>query len=258
MNEAHQQLPFTIRMDWGRDGAAAISTGVDVAVVVDVLSFTTTVSVALDCGITVLPYRWNDDGAGTFAARHDAVLAVRRSVAGPGQASLSPRSVRAVRGIRRLVLPSPNGSTIAAELADLDVRVVAGCLRNAEAVATWISTRKGVDGARVAVVAAGEHWPNGGLRPAVEDLWGAGAVISALLRAGWSSPSPEARAAVTAFESVQASLSTCMSRCASGAELVAMGYSDDVIIAAEHNTSAAVPLLHRAAFHNATSEEVPA
>ena len=251
VNEAHQQLPFTIRMDWGRDGAAAISSGVDVAVVVDVLSFTTTVSVALDSGVTVLPYQWNDDGAHTFAARHDAVLAVRRSVARPGQASLSPRSVRAAKGIRRLVLPSPNGSAIAAELADSDMRVMAGSLRNAQAVAAWISTRHGVDGGRVAVVAAGEQWPNRGLRPAVEDLWGAGAVISALLHAGWTAPSPEALAAARAFESVQASLVTSMHQCASGAELRAMGFSDDVNIAAEYNQSDAVPILHRAAFQNA-------
>ncbi|WP_260850992.1 hypothetical protein [Rhodococcus sp. WB9] len=32
----------------------------------------------------------------------------------------------------------------------------------------------------VSVIAAGEKWPGGELRPAIEDLWGAGAVLSAL------------------------------------------------------------------------------
>ena len=37
--------------------------GCGVAVVVDVLSFTTTVSVALDRGVEVVPHRWADDTA---------------------------------------------------------------------------------------------------------------------------------------------------------------------------------------------------
>ena len=95
MNSTHQQLAFKIRMDWGRDGAAAISPEATVAVVVDVLSFTTTVTVALDAGIAVLPYRWNRAGARGYALQNDAVLAVGRSEARPGQVSLSPQSVRA-------------------------------------------------------------------------------------------------------------------------------------------------------------------
>ena len=42
------------------------------------------------------------------------------------------------------------------------------------AVARWLQARGGT----VAVVAAGERWPDGSLRPAAEDLWGAGAVLA--------------------------------------------------------------------------------
>lgn len=251
MNHTHQQLPFNIRMDWGRDGAVAINSEATVAVVVDVLSFTTTVTVALDAGATVMPYRWNDEGASAYAARHDAVLAVGRSKARPGQVSLSPQSVRAFDGISRLVLPSPNGSTIAAELASAGASVIAASLRNAEAVASWIDTRHGVDGAEIAVVAAGERWPGGGLRPAVEDLWGAGAVISSLLQAGWSHASPEAIMASDAFEAVQTSLNERLHQCASAAELIDMGYGGDVDIAAERNTSNTVPCLDQTEFYDA-------
>lgn len=95
------------------------------------------------------------------------MLAVGRRVAGPGEVSLSPGSVRDATGVERLVLPSPNGSSVAFGLAEAGVRVVGASLRNRRAVARWVP-----EGAQVAVVAASERWPDGSLRPAIEDLWG--------------------------------------------------------------------------------------
>src|SRR3954451_24828002 len=86
MNDStKQQLSYRVRHDWASTGATAIAANADVAVVVDVLSFTTTLSVATDVEVSVLPYRWHDDGAARFAAQHDAVLAVGRRAAHPGQ-----------------------------------------------------------------------------------------------------------------------------------------------------------------------------
>ena len=106
MNKAYQRLPFRIRMEWGLDGAQALG-GADVAIVVDVLSFSTCVSVAVDVGITVLPYPWAGAGVAAYAREHDAVLAVGRAEALPGQISLSPGSIRSAAGVTRLVLPIP-------------------------------------------------------------------------------------------------------------------------------------------------------
>lgn len=120
--EAHRQSAYRVRVDWGPTGAAAIAEGADVAVVVDVLSFTTTLSVAVERGITVLPFRWKDERAAAYAEEQGAVLARGRSEL--DGVSLSPLSVRAATGVERLVLPSPNGSTIAFELGfagDVDV-----------------------------------------------------------------------------------------------------------------------------------------
>lgn len=247
----HQPPQTTVQMEWGLPAAERLVSVWDVAVVVDVLSFTTTVSVALDRGVEVLPYRWADDTAAAFAAEHDAVLAVGRSAARAGQVSLSPQSMR-VAGpeLTRVVLPSPNGATIAYRLrADVDC-VLGACLRNADAVASWLMAQHGRDGVRVLVVAAGERWPDGQLRPAVEDLWGAGAVVAGLRRRGWASLSVEATVAADAYESIRGDLQRALHECVSGRELAVMGFAGDVDVAAEADASVVVPRLVGAVFEN--------
>ena len=236
-----------MRFDWGRSGAEALVEGGEISVVIDVLSFTTTLTVALDAGSRVLPYAWRDDSAEEFARRHDAVLAVGRSQAGSGRVTLSPAGMRAhAPAGGAVVLPSPNGSTIARSLGGATTTCLGACLRNAGAVAAWISTHH--PGAVVAVVAAGERWPDGALRPAVEDLWGAGAVIAAL---GRSDVSPEAAAARAAYDAVRHDLAAQLHACASGRELDAIGFGDDVDVAAEVDTSLVVPVLRDEAFTDA-------
>ncbi|MFC7449206.1 2-phosphosulfolactate phosphatase [Rhodococcus daqingensis] len=260
MLPAHRQGAYRLRFDWGPSGAAALVEDSDVAVVVDVLSFTTTLTVALDRGVTVYPYRWDPESAAGYAAGRGATVAVGRSRALPGDVSLSPGSVRAAfgpgglagAGANRLVLPSPNGSALCFGLADAGVDVVGASLRNATAVAHWLSRRPVSGGSsgrpRVAVIAAGERWPDGSIRPSLEDLWGAGAVLRALGTAG---ASPEARAAADAFAAAEGDLRTRLRDCASGRELIGKGFGDDVEIAAELDTSAVVPLLRGEAFVDA-------
>ena len=109
----------------------------------------------------------------------DPVLAARRGAVSPTVPySLSPPSfANAPPGVR-VVVPSPNGATISVEAAALGSMVIAGCLRNAAAVARAARAF----GRRVSVIAAGERWPNGALRPAFEDLVGAGAILTGLAR----------------------------------------------------------------------------
>jgi len=243
MGDFLRQSRHRVRFDWASQGASAVTTGADVAVLIDVLSFTTTLTVALDRGTTVLPYRWNDGGAVDYARQHDAVLAVGRSEATTGQISLSPDTVRSASPPARLVLPSPNGSTIAHNLAENSVTCVGASLRNASAVAEWISHHDEPATATVAVIAAGERWPDGSLRPAVEDLWGAGAIIAALRTHGWPTGSPEAQVAAAAWQSISTDVTSALFASASGRELTEQGYAEDVTIAAEVDRSLSVPLL---------------
>ncbi|OZE31655.1 MULTISPECIES: 2-phosphosulfolactate phosphatase [unclassified Rhodococcus (in: high G+C Gram-positive bacteria)] len=244
------QNAFGLRFDWGLSGADAIVDGADVAVVVDVLSFTTTLTVAVDAGIDVIPSRWRDDRATQLAEQFDAVLAVGRSAASPGLISLCPATVRAAPAPTRLVLPSPNGSTIAHELASTAPLCVGASLRNASAVAQWIRARN--PNAVTAVMAGGEKWPDGSLRPAVEDLWGAGAVIAALVDAGVADVSPEARAAASAWRAVERDVGSELRQCGSSRELAGMGHLEDVDIAAEVDSSSSVPILRGGVFVDAT------
>jgi 2-phosphosulfolactate phosphatase len=229
-----------VHFEWGPTGAASIAA--PVTVVVDVLSFTTTVSVAVERGMTVHPFRWKDERAAAYAEERHAVLARGRSAR--SGVSLSPASVRAAQGVERLVLPSPNGSAICFGLAGTGVTVVAAALRNASAVAGWAHDR----GDDVAVVAAGERWPDDSLRPAVEDLWGAGAVVAGLVDRG-AEASAEARVAERAFRAAR--LPDDLVACTSGRELVDLGFPQDVALAGELDASSVVPVLAGDAFVDA-------
>jgi len=235
------------RRTWA--GAAAVASDADVVVVVDVLSFTTTLSVAVDAGIAVLPYPWNDASAETFARERGAVLAVGRSQGGRGQFTLSPASVRAAAvQPQRLVRPSPNGSALARRLDGQAASCVGACLRNAAAVAGWLAGRYRPGLTTIAVIAAGERWDDGTLRAASEDLWGAGALVAALTDVGWSARSPEADLARAGYDAIRGGELNALRACASGRELVEGGYPADVAIAAEIASSSAVPVLNDGIF----------
>ncbi|MCW2759191.1 MAG: hypothetical protein JWO46_2937, partial [Nocardioidaceae bacterium] len=236
MENPFAQSEHAVRLEWALPGARLLGPAATVTVVVDVLSFTTTLTVALDRGAVVFPYAWADDSAREYAVARDAVLAAGRRTAGPGQVSLSPGSIRAAASFDRLVLPSPNGSTICAALADTGTRVLAASLRNRSAVAAALVPVL-AGGGTVALVPAGERWPDGSLRPAVEDLWGAGAVVAAL---GPADLSPEAAAAAAAYGLVAGDVPAHLAACASGMELRSGGFADDVAIAAELDASTAV------------------
>ncbi|MEP6648449.1 MAG: 2-phosphosulfolactate phosphatase [Lapillicoccus sp.] len=234
-------LALDLRLEWGPTGAAALVPECDVAVVVDVLTFSTTVSVAADRGVRVRPYRWAGGSAAEEAQRHEATLAVPRAVAAPGDVSLSPETFRTANDVSRVVLPSPNGSTICSILAEAGAAVVVACLRNRRAVAAYLTER----GGRVLLVPAGERWPDDSLRPAIEDLWGAGAMAAVLLDDGDAvvEASEGSQAAAAAYRLVEDRLGSALAACASGQELIDLGYASDVAIAAELDASHAVPTL---------------
>lgn len=151
--------------------------------------------------------------------------------------SLSAPTLQSIPAGTRLVLPSPNGSHISC--AAKGKPVFAGCLRNAAAVAAEAMATVG-DGT-LAVIPAGERWQDGSLRPAIEDLIGAGAVISALTGA----LSPEAIVARDVFHSARRDLFDRLMNSVSGIELVEHGFPQDVEIAAALNVSTCAPIMRQ-------------
>lgn len=230
----------SVLAEWGMAGVETLRKRVSVLVIVDVLSFSTAVDVAASRGATVFPFPYGDQAAAKAAAdRVGALLAQPRQAAG-GQISLSPASLLAVPAGTMLMLPSPNGSRLS--LAGGETSVMAGCLRNAAAVAR--AAREIAGSGMVGVVPAGERWPDGSLRPAIKDLLGAGAVIHHL-----GLPcSPEAQVARDAFRSAGPELPRLVRASTSGCELVDRGFHRDVEIALELDVSSCAPLLVEGAY----------
>jgi 2-phosphosulfolactate phosphatase len=227
------QASYDLKCEWGLDGLRAVQSHADVLIVVDVLSFSTAVNIAVSRGAFVFPFRWRDESAARFAAEKGAILAGSRRSG--SEYSLSPASLVSIAAGTRLVLPSANGSTLSFEAGGTPL--FTACLRNAPAVARAAARH----GSRIAVIAAGEGWPGGALRPSLEDLAGAGAVLSELP----GTRSPEAEWAIATFSRFRNELPAALVQCASGRELIEKGFPMDVELAAEYAVSSAAPMLDR-------------
>ena len=235
-SDQHDQHAASCRCEWGLRGIDALAPA-DVIIIVDVLSFSTCVDVAVGRGAVVLPYAWKDSSANAFAEQQHAELAGPRD---SSRYSLSPASfLNAPTGLR-CVLPSPNGATLTLRAAATPAIVLAGCLRNAGAVARLAQKR----GRTFNVCPAGEQWPDGSLRPAVEDWIGAGAILRQLP----GPKSPEADAAIAAFEQQQHALADVIARSSSGRELIERGYPRDVALATALDDSSQAPRFEGVAF----------
>jgi 2-phosphosulfolactate phosphatase len=241
------QSAFRERFEWGQAGIRRLAPISDTVVVVDVLSFATAVDVAVGRGATVFPFPERGAAAAAHARERGALVASDRSSDGAGSPfSLSPSSLLAIPTGTWLVLPSPNGATLVLLAAEFGTTVFAGCLRNAAATAAACRAL----GGSVAGIAAGERWrangeATGSLRPAVEDLVGAGAILDALEP---TRPSPEASAAMAAFHTAKSDLGRFLDDCSSGRELRERGFAADVALATRLNASRTVLRVEHDAF----------
>jgi 2-phosphosulfolactate phosphatase len=227
-----------VTRDWGVNALTHVPRDA-VVVVVDVFSFSSAVTVACGRGAQIYPCAWSGERAEELARAEGARLASKtRDTA----FSLSPSALRGIPRGTRMVLPSRNGSAIAFAAREAGfATIIAGCLRNAAAVARWIGDRD------AAIIAGGERWPDDSLRFAIEDWVAAGAIIARLPHAR----SAEAEAAVAAFERLRADLAGHLRASLSGQELVNAGWGEDLDVATELDADEVVPILDGHAFRDA-------
>jgi 2-phosphosulfolactate phosphatase len=227
---------YGVRCAWGLQGVLCLAPACDIVIVVDVLSFSSAVEIAVSRGARVFPSAQTNGPAERIAHTVGAMAPARR---GDGP-SLSPASLMMLPSGAAIVLASPNGASCSLQAAAHDAEVVAGCLRNAASVAHAARARE-----RIGVVAAGERWPDGTPRRCEEDLIGAGAILS---RLGRDDLSPEATMAADAFTTVESHLPDALEGCMSALELTTAGFGDDVRLAFQLDVATAVPVLARGPF----------
>jgi 2-phosphosulfolactate phosphatase len=231
------QQEFDIRLEWGLRGVQELAPISDVVIIVDILSFSTCVDIATANSAFIFPYPWKDETSIEYAKSIGAILASTERKFSSGY-SLSPTSLTSIPPNTRLVLPSPNGSTLT--LATGNITTICGCLRNAKAVAEYALRF----GKKISVIPAGEQWTDNTLRPAFEDLVGAGAIINYLA----GSFSPESKSALSAFKNLNHNLVSEIRNCCSGKELIDRGFEKDIYLACELNISDTVPKLQNSAY----------
>jgi 2-phosphosulfolactate phosphatase len=233
MNSVFAQTGHRIRMEWGAEGIDALR-DCAVLVIVDVLSFSTSTTIAVARGARIMPLRIDDERAVADARARGAVIA------GETRWTLRPTSLRRIDADALLALPSPNGAALCGVAADTSAHVVIGCPRNASAAARRAMELS--DGGPIGVIAAGERWGvrSGPLRPSAEDQLGAGAVLDRL-SVDARALSTEASLAVAAYRSVH--LPDALASCSSGRELIAAGHDNDVDLAGELDMADVAPML---------------
>lgn len=251
----YDQTPYEIKLEWGQRGAQAASERGDIVIVVDVLSFSSTVVTAVQHKSVIFPYPLPiNDNAKAYAREHNAELVWGRAEAiRKGGHSLSPLSFSSADYGRNFVLCSINGAActwIASQVPALFI----GCLLNASAVAEAANQFRQDSKANISVVACGERWPgvlepDNTLRPAIEDYLGAGLILSKLT----GSKSPEAEVCIGAWKHSRDKLSSLIWDSASSRELRERGYDDDVTYCCQVDNSRAVPILQGACFINANA-----
>ncbi len=202
-------------------------------------------------------FEWGVDGLGRLAAS-DVVIVVdvlRFSSTLVSAVAERPVSLEAARTW------SVNGAAVSDAAAATGATVLIGGLRNASAVADAVLALQDERQQRtfVTVIAAGERTHDGGLRFAVEDQLGAGAVIAALTDRGIDHSSPEAAAADASFRGLRNAVRHLLSGSGSGRELAAgdpveeqLAASDITPVtvreAAVNDDSTVVPVLRDGAF----------
>ncbi|MEK7432790.1 MAG: 2-phosphosulfolactate phosphatase [Cyanobacteriota bacterium] len=232
----YSQKEYNIKCEWGFNGLNSLLSYSDIIIIIDILSFSTCIDIVMSKNSTAYPYKYNDESSISFAKFINAELAKKRS---KNEISLSPYSLLNLKENSKIVLPSPNGSELS--LSTKNKTTFCACFRNYKAVA-----KKALElDENITIICAGERWGNSELRVSIEDLIGAGAVISELS----GTLSPESKIALNSFNTYKNDLFSIIKESSSGKELIEKDFEDDVKLACQLNVSKHVPILSKEGFY---------
>lgn len=222
-------------------------------IIVDVLSFSSTVVTGLNYGAIIYPYPPHLNGK-AYAQSLGALYILGRAEAARLDApTLSPVTFNHSHDRQKYVLSSLNGAFctwIASHIPALFI----GSLLNASVVASAASQISASLKANITVVPCGEVW-NGvkefedSLRPAMEDYLGAGAILSRIE----GKQSAEVQVCIGAFQHSKSTLSRLIWDCTSGIELRERGFEKDVKHCSRLNIYQTVPILKNQHFSEYTT-----
>lgn len=147
----YHQTPYDIRLEWGEQGIDALAPISEAVIIIDILSFTTCVDICLSRNTTVYPFPWGERDARSFANSRKAILASKRKKFDTAY-SLSPSSLIKIPEHTKLVLPSPNGSTLTLRSSQ-HCKTFAGCLRNAEHLSQFLNKKY----QKISIIPCGER-----------------------------------------------------------------------------------------------------
>jgi len=220
MTSPFDQSRYQVRFEWGVDGLDRLAAS-DIVVIVDVLRFSSTVTVAVEAGRTV-PL----DESAHAVSLNGAAVAARAEASG----------ATVLVGCLR------NASAVAEA-------VVAEQVRRAERTSIAVIAAGELPGDADADHAShAATQSRTAMRFAVEDLLGAGAIIDALSTLGLDHTSPEAAVAGEAFRGLRRATRHLLTASGSGQELLDRDLRDDVLAAANVDDLTVVPMLRDGAF----------
>lgn len=239
------QSPFVCRVEWGPRGAREASERGDIVIIVDVLSFSSTVVTAVEHGALIYPFPSPiNEQAHKYAAALNAQMVWGRAEGLKfGGHSLSPLTFQPSDKGQSFVMCSLNGAACS-WIASRVPALLIGCLLNATAVAKHADELSRKLDTPVTVIPCGEKWSDAlsnenNMRPGIEDYLGAGAILSRLD----GSKSPEAQVCIAAFEASRDRIKELIWDCGSGRELRERGFESDVEYCSQVDISSVVPIL---------------
>ena len=239
------QSPYSCRVEWGKRGAREAAERGDIIIIVDVLSFSSTVISALRYGAILYPCPPHLDGK-EYAEKMGAEYILGRAEAAKiGKPTLSPVSFQPEHANRKYVLSSLNGA-FCTWMASKVPALLIGSLLNATSAAAAANELRVQTKANITVIPCGEQWSDvkeyeDTLRPSIEDYLGAGAILSNLK----GEKSPEAEVCMGAYQSAKQKIKELIWNSGSGRELRARGFEEDVIHCSRLDAYQTVPILNK-------------